>query len=112
MRRLPGTLTAFIARLKSDRPAPRPTGAEKWEALVARISRPGEVQEVDDRTFDYFLEVLPPRWMGGGSFAFGEGADVLRLFWNDRNDRFYCRQLTWEEHVHFVRLAGIGLTSG
>src|SRR4051812_397918 len=105
-------LAAFIRELKSRSPSQRPKGAEKWETLIQRISRPTEVHEIDQQTFDYFLEVLPPRWMGNGGFAFGEGADLLRFFWNVTNGRFYCRQLTWEEHLKFVRLAGIGMSTG
>ena len=62
-------------------------------------------------TYDYFLDVLPPRWMGRGGFAFGEGADHIRLFWK-AGDRFLSRQLTADENATFCRLAGIGLTSG
>lgn len=108
----PTTLADLIRHLKAPTPLPPPTTPEKWPVLIERLSVPEKVHEIDKRTFDYFLEVLPPRWMGPGGFAFGEGADHLRLFWHAANDRFYCRQLTWDEHVLFARLAGIGLSSG
>ncbi len=32
----------------------------------------GVVQQIDEPTFWYFLELLPPRWMYGDWFAFGD----------------------------------------
>ena len=53
--------------------------------------------------------------MGNGGFAFGEGADPLRLFWamNTQFGRqYFCRQLTEDETTLFCRLARIGRSSG
>jgi hypothetical protein len=108
----PTTLAGLVALLKGLPPSPRPKGEEKWDAMIARISTDGQVHEIDEKTYDYFVDVLPPRWMGPGGFAFGEGADALKLFWSGPRDRFYVRQLTWDEHLRFVRLARIGLSSG
>ena len=82
-----------------------------------RTTAAGYVCEVDGETYDYFLDVLPPRWMGmgNGGFAFGEGADQLRLFWamNTQFGRqYFCRQLTEDETTLFCRLARIGRSSG
>ena len=105
------TLAEFVNRLKAGRLVPRPPD-EPWTPMIERTGQPGRVCEVDEETYDYFLDVLPPRWMGSRSiFAFGEGADHVRLFWTS-GGRWYCRQLSHEENTTFCRLAGIGLTSG
>ena len=110
------TLGELIARLKQGETVPLPDH-EGWSAMIARTTLFGRVCEVAGETYDYFLEVLPPRWMGmgNGGFAFGEGADPLRLFWaaNTPNGRqFFCRQLDEIETRQFCRLARIPLTSG
>src|SRR5262245_14297868 len=106
-----GSLGDLLAHLKQGDAIPLPPG-EEWGQMVARISTPGQVAEIDEETFDYFLDVLPPRWMGPGGFAFGEGADRLRLFWRDRERGYYCRQLDENEHRTFCSLVGIPRTSG
>jgi hypothetical protein len=108
----PTTLAEMIRKLKAPPPTLAPVGRETWQNMIQRISRPGLVHPIEERTFDYFLEVLPPRWLGSGHFAFSEGGDLLRLFWSAASGRFFCRQLTREEHRLFVRLAGIGFSSG
>ena len=50
--------------------------------------------------------------MGSRSvFAFGEGSDHLRMFWQSGQQRF-CRQLSEEDNATFCRLVGISLSSG
>ena len=105
------SLSAFIRYLKAGTPAPLPE-REGWSDMIRRTTAPGALCQVDEETYDYFLDVLPPRWMGNGGFAFGEGADHLRLFWKGPGDTYFSRQMTAEENVTFCRLAGIGLTSG
>lgn len=104
------TLPEFIAGLKHGPVEPRPPD-EEWTQMIERTTLPGRIAEIDEETYDYFLDVLPPRWMGRGGFAFGEGADSLRLFWRC-GGRYFCRELSEEENILFCRLAGIGLTSG
>lgn len=106
----PATLQSLIALLKDGRPVPRPVD-ETWAGMVERITAPSRIAEVDEETYWYFLEVLPPRWMGPGGFAFGEGADHLRLFWK-AGGMYFCRQLSAGENALFCKLAGIPLTSG
>lgn len=103
------TLAELLTRLKTGETVPIPAG-EEWAGMIERTTASGRVCEVDEETHDYFLEVLPPRWMRSG-FAFGEGGDHLRLFWR-AGGKYFCRQLTDDEHAEFCRLAGIGLTSG
>jgi hypothetical protein len=45
--------------------------------------------------------------MSGSHFCLGEGADHFRLFWRDRDKRYWARQLTDEETNTFCRLAGM-----
>ena len=108
------TLRELIARLKQGTAVPLPAH-EDWSGMIARISDPGRVCEVAGETYDYFLDVLPPRWMGHGGFAFGEGADPLRLFWaanTPHGRQYFCRQLDEAETRQFCRLAHLPLTSG
>ncbi len=86
---------------------PRPEN-EAWHAMIERIEPHGRVSIVDNETFDWFLECLPPKAMFGGGFAFAEGAEPLRLFWK-RKGQCFTRHLTWEETQEFCRLAGIPL---
>jgi hypothetical protein len=104
------TLAEFVGCLK-DGPRSLIPHREDWSDLIRRISTPEVVCEIDRETYDYFLDVLPPRWLNGRRFAYGEGADFLRLFWTV-GGRFFSRQLTAVEHRTFCRLAGIGFTSG
>jgi hypothetical protein len=109
------TLSEFLAQLKRGEPTPLPK-CEEWNAMIARISVPGSIAEVTGETYDYFLEVLPPRWMGmGAGFAFGEGDEAIRIFWTANTSvgrLYFCRQLNAAENVQFCRLARIGVTSG
>jgi len=74
--------------------------------MIARISVAGKIAAIDEETFWYFLEVLPPKYQGGNLFAFAEGAESLRIFWQN-GDAYFCRQLTWNETQEFCRLARI-----
>jgi hypothetical protein len=106
-------LDELIAQLKQGVIVPLPA-QEGWNGMISRTTLFGRVCEVAGETYDYFLEVLPPRWMGDGGFAFGEGADPLRLFWqvNTPNGRqCFCRQLNEIETRQFCRLACIGVSS-
>ena len=109
------TLGVLIAQLKQGEIVPCYAN-EEWAGMIARTTAPGRICEVNSATYDYFLEVLPPRWMGmGASFVFGEGAEELRLFWTANTEygrQYFCRQLDASEHREFCRLARIGLTSG
>jgi len=101
------TLGEYIAQLQQADVIPCPEG-EDWTALIARIIMPGLIAAIDEETFWYFLEVLPPKYQRGSLFAFAEGAEALRLFWR-KGDRYFCRQLTWDETASFCHLALISL---
>ena len=102
------TLSEYLARLKSGEAVPLPPGKEEWADHISRISAEGQIAEVSEEQYDYWLEVLPPHWMNSSHFCFAEGAEAFRLFWKDRpTGRHLARQLSWEETLHFCELAGI-----
>src|SRR4051812_21560354 len=97
-----GALPHVLAHMSTAERVPIPPH-EEWGALIARISRPGTIAEIDEETYRYFLHVLPPKYQSGGAYAFAEGAEELRLFWRD-GEQYVCRQLTWDETQIFCRL--------
>ena len=101
------TLHAFLALLRSTTVVLRPE-SETWSNPIARTSQASVVCEIHRDTYDYFLDVLPPKYQGHG-FAFAEGAEALRYFWHVKPDQYFCRQLTWAETEEFCRLANIPL---
>jgi hypothetical protein len=111
MAKAPPTFPEYLAGLKACEvlPLPQgPQGEEEWADHVRRVSVEGRIAEVTEEQYDYWLEVLPPKWMSGSHFCFAEGAEAFRVFWRDRpTGRYLARQLTWEETLLFCRLAGI-----
>ena len=103
----PQTLGDYLAQLKQAETVPRPDN-EEWQAHVKRISAPGRTAEVTEDEYFYWLEVLPPKYQRGSLFAFAEGAEALRVFWQ-HGEQYFCRQLTWDETKDFCRLARISL---
>lgn len=76
-------------------------GDRNWKEFIGKMNSGEEVQ-IDEEVFDYFLEVLPPVYMGkhvslpGGktvhaSFGFAEGAEYVTAFWQNKGC-FYCQQ--------------------
>lgn len=104
---LAATLRQFIAELRSASVVPRPPN-EDWSAMIARTAQTGIVCEIDEETYGYFLDVLPPKYQGFG-FAFAEGAEPLQYFWHVKPNAYFCRQLTWDETREFCHLASISL---
>lgn len=100
----PPNLAAFLADLKAPEPVPKPE-REAWVAMIDRIRVVGRVCEIDVATYEWFLECLPPQWLGHG-FALAEGAEPLKLFWM-KGYRCFVRQLTEGETRTFCRLARI-----
>jgi hypothetical protein len=98
------TLLEFILHLRNADIVPLPDN-EPWHDTMQRICVDERVSEIDEETFDWFLECLPPKYQGAG-FAFAEGAEPLKYFWQDHG-RFYARQLTNDETAVFCRLAQI-----
>lgn len=106
MPRSPAALAAVLTKLTDTTCLFLPDSAEAWDDLMKRVSTAGVVAEIKEETYDYFLDVLPPRWMGSRCFCFAEGAEALRYFYQS-SGRFFCRQMTWEETVSFCAAAGI-----
>ena len=98
-------LPRFLDELRTAPIVTRPPD-EDWSAMIARTAQTGVACAIDEETYDYFLDVLPPKYQGRG-FAFAEGAEPLRYFWRVRSDLHFCRQLTWAETREFCRLARI-----
>lgn len=74
---------------------------ENWSELIKAMGS-GEIFETDVEGFDYFLEVLPPVYMGKvvtlpngekvkAAFGFAEGAEEIVAFWKKGGRYFGCR---------------------
>jgi hypothetical protein len=96
----PFTLRAFIETLVAPGPQPASDGPPWFE--------PGQVCQIYETTYWQFLELLPPRWMDGDRFAFGEGSGPFRLFWQAK-DGYFARELTDDETRRFCELSGVSL---
>lgn len=99
------TLTGYVHALTAGEAVPIPDEGETHAEKLERI-RLVRIAGVDEETYWHFLEVLPPRWMGGGCFCFAEGVEPLWLFWQ-QGKRYFCRRLSWNETREFCDLAGI-----
>lgn len=81
--------------------------SEGWAQLILAMDSRERVK-VPAWFFDYFLGVLPPRWMGRGAFVFAEGEpDTANLFENIYGEHF-VRSVTWDEARAFIRNGKVG----
>jgi hypothetical protein len=87
--------------MKQKRNAPE---SNELGNFLRRVTNDDLVVEVALDEYDYFLDVLPPRWMSGSLFAFAEGITAFRLFWRIKQ-RYFARQLSFEETQEFCRLS-------
>ena len=83
-------------------------GSTIRKAMCVPMVEPGRKCEVSEEVQFYFLELLPPRWMHGSMFTFGEGCGPFRLFWQT-DGRFFGRELTDEETGLFCLLTGTAM---
>ena len=74
--------------------------SEEWQKAIEAM-RSGEIVEIDEEFYWYFLEVLPPVFMNKRidgkfyDFGFAEGCENIRLFWRECGEdkyRYYCKQ--------------------
>ena len=80
------------------------------EAPVESISwLPGTTEAIDEETYNDKLEILPPRWMSGHRFAFGEGSGPFSIFWKDGPDAFFVTHLSMGDTEEFCQLARVQL---
>ena len=97
----------FLANLKSGQVMPGTSGDADWTRHVYEISVPGQIVRLTEDDWNYWLEVLPPRWMSGAHFCSAEGDEPFRLFWATKEGKFFGRQLSVEETLAFCSLAGV-----
>lgn len=79
---------------------------ENWEPLMKALNE-GQRCQINDEIFDYFLDVLPPKFMGQvvelvdgerirASFGFAEGAMQVIAFWRrtvvDGQAQYFAQQ--------------------
>ena len=83
------------AKLNSD-----PDSPPWWEE--------GVTVEIDETKYFEYLDLLPPRYMDGDLFAFGEGAGNFILFWVEAG-RYFAHQLSVEDTQTFCRLTRVAL---
>ncbi len=83
------------------------TEQDAWSAMIADRDA-GKCVQIDEGTFNYFLEVLPPVLMGETyrlvdgirrrtAFGFAEGAERITAFWSETENgqrRFYMQHTT------------------
>lgn len=97
------TLTDFLnERLNIDdaKPFDDPNQPPWWEEGVTVV--------IDEATYMERLEILPPRYMSGLLFAYGEGAGPFTLFWQ-QGGQYFAHQLSQHDTALFCRLSNTRL---
>ena len=100
------TLQSLLAPLTNEEDASPQPENESWENTIERISNADRVAEITQKTWDYFLDVLPPKILEGRWFAFAEGQEPLRIFYR-KQGKHYVRQLTEEQSMRVCELTGL-----
>jgi hypothetical protein len=96
----------FLAKLKSGEVMTGTRGDIDWTRHVYEISIIAQIVSITEEDWNYWLEVLPPRWMSGAHFCFAEGEEPFRLFWATKEGGFFARQLDVEETLRFCAITG------
>lgn len=104
----PPTLRDYLVQLKVG----CPVLSAPWEnsdELATRVAAasPGNVVQIDEETYFYYLEVLPPRFQMSCQFFFGEGTGPFIFLWRASTGIYYARPLSDEETDEFCRLAKV-----
>ncbi len=68
----------------------------------------GVAVEIDAAKYFEYLDLLPPRYIDGDLFAFGEGEGNFVLFWSDAK-RYFAHQLSIEDTEDFCRLSCVSM---
>ena len=106
----PRSFSEMMNQLTSGEPVQLPAGGLTQTELFKLMAEDHVIVPVDEETWWYFLEVLPPRWMSESAFAFAEGYDCFRLFWQQSGQHF-ARQLTEQQTARFCQLCGVSRCS-
>jgi hypothetical protein len=104
----PPTLRDYLVQLKVGCPvldAPWEDSDELYTRVVT--AEPGTILLIDEETYFYFLELLPPRFQMNGQFFFGEGTGTFIFLWRASTGKYYARPLSDEETDEFCRLARV-----
>ena len=99
------SLKSYLEELTEGEAAPLPAD-NTWEATMEWMQHGSGPAEIDEETYFWFLEVLPPRIMVGHYFCHAEGMEPFRLFWK-RNGCYFVRSLDWRHTKTLCRLARI-----
>ncbi|CAN5897567.1 hypothetical protein BH23PLA1_BH23PLA1_05890 [soil metagenome] len=104
----PPTLRDYFVQLKVGCPvidAPW----EDSDELTTRVvtAEPGTIVLIDEETYFYFLELLPPRFQMSGQFFFGEGTGTFIFLWRASTGKYYARPLSDEETDTFCGLTKV-----
>lgn len=100
------TLAAWMHELAQGDPKPLDGNTPRRHGLVVIPESPGRLIEIDEETYWWFLEVLPPHYFDGNRFCFAEGFTPFHFFFR-RGTRYFVRLLTWEETHAFCLLAQV-----
>jgi hypothetical protein len=73
-------LLEFVWRILQEPVAGGPVN-ETWRETLARV-RSGALAQIDLQTYDYFLEILPPLYVGPSFYAFAQAAEPIKLFFH------------------------------
>lgn len=84
------SLGEIIRLLFDSEPVHVLTDDTDWDRQIECL-KSGELVEVTEEIYWYWLEVLPPKIQHGSFFAFAEGQEALLLFLQQRR-RYLARQ--------------------
>ena len=99
-------LSNYVQELTTGEAIPMPTH-EAWEAMIERVeSASGLTAEIEVEDYQWFLEILYPRFILGNCYCFVESLGLFRLFWK-RDGRYFTRRLDRQQTQSLSFLAGI-----
>lgn len=104
------SLAEIVALLFTNEPTYQLTEDICWGQQVSLL-RSGKLIEVTHEIYWYWLEVLPPKFLSRGLFAFAEGQEALLLFLA-RYGRYYARQTDWPTTFRFCEATGLSFNYG
>lgn len=104
------TISQIVGALFAGEPSYQLNDDITWSQRVSLL-RSGHLIEVTVEIYWYWLEVLPPKFMGRGLFAFAEGQEALLLFLA-RYGRYYARQTDWPTTFRFCEATGLSFNYG